>query len=198
MEQAEIITGMRWRGGGATAEGHGAAVERTRAFEAMVAAHAPVVFRVAYAVLRNPHDAEDAAQETFLSAWQARFEDAADPKAWLAKIAWRAAVRKARRRPEEVAAEEFEISAATPDPEQQAWGNERRQLLDRMVATLPEDLRSPLLLSTMGELNSREVADVLGIPEASVRTRLFRARQMLKQKLEMMRARTETVMQGKL
>ncbi len=197
MEQVEIISGMRWRGGGTTAEGHGAAVERTRAFEALVAEHARVVFRVAYSVLRNTHDAEDAVQETFLSAWQASFENAEDPKAWLAKIAWRAALRKAKQRPEQANAEEVEISSDLPDPEQQASANERRQLLDRMVAALPGDLRSALVLLTMGEMKSSEIAAVLGIPEASVRTRLFRARQMLKEKLTARKARTEITVQSR-
>ena len=62
-----------------------------------------------------------------------------------------------------------------------------------MIAALPADLRDPLVLSTMGELSANEIAAVLCIPEASVRTRLFRARQMLKDKLAVMRARTEIV-----
>jgi RNA polymerase sigma-70 factor (ECF subfamily) len=55
--------------------------------------------------------------------------------------------------------------------------------LDKMIATLPQDLRQTLLLSTVEELNSTEIAAVLGIPEGSVRTRLMRARNLLKQKL---------------
>ena len=58
-----------------------------------------------------------------------------------------------------------------------------QQLLQRLIAGLPEDLRHPLELSTVQELNSAEIAEVLKIPEGSVRTRLFRARKQLKEKL---------------
>jgi RNA polymerase sigma-70 factor, ECF subfamily len=53
-----------------------------------------------------------------------------------------------------------------------------------MIDGLPEELRQPLALSTMDELSSREIADIMGIAEGTVRTRLWRARQILKRKLE--------------
>ena len=53
-----------------------------------------------------------------------------------------------------------------------------------MIAGLPEDLRHPLELSALEELNSRQIGEVLGINEGTVRTRLMRARQMLKEKME--------------
>ena len=55
--------------------------------------------------------------------------------------------------------------------------------MHRLIDALPEELRQPLALSTVQELNSREIADILDIPEGTVRTRLMRARQMLKEKL---------------
>lgn len=56
-------------------------------------------------------------------------------------------------------------------------------LLERLIASLPTELREPLTLSTVEELSSPEIAEVLGIPEGSVRMRLMRARQILKEKL---------------
>ena len=56
-------------------------------------------------------------------------------------------------------------------------------LLERLIAALPNELREPLTLSTVEELASPDIAQVLGIPEGSVRTRLMRARQILKEKL---------------
>jgi len=56
-------------------------------------------------------------------------------------------------------------------------------IVHRLVDALPEELRQPLALSTVQELKSREIADVMGIAEGTVRTRLMRARQILKQKL---------------
>jgi RNA polymerase sigma-70 factor, ECF subfamily len=66
--------------------------------------------------------------------------------------------------------------------EQVAQG-QMQQILERLVAGLPEDLRRPLELSTVQELNSVEIAEIMNIPENSVRTRLLRARKMLKEKL---------------
>ena len=56
-------------------------------------------------------------------------------------------------------------------------------MVHSMIDALPEELRLPLVLSAFNELNSREIGGILGIPEGTVRTRLQRARQMLRQKL---------------
>ncbi len=58
-----------------------------------------------------------------------------------------------------------------------------QQILERLIAALPNDLRRTLELSTVQELNSTEIAEILNIPENSVRTRLMRARKLLKEKL---------------
>jgi RNA polymerase sigma-70 factor (ECF subfamily) len=64
-----------------------------------------------------------------------------------------------------------------------AAGHELSALLERLIASLPEELRAPLVLSTVEEMTAADVAAVLDIPEASVRTRVFRARQLLREKL---------------
>ena len=153
-------------------------------FEALVARQSHFVFRVAYAILRNRHDAEDAVQETFLKlyrnhAWKA----IEDERAFLARTAWRVAVdRLPKQQPAGVALDHEPLSI-TPSPEQQAISAGLHSTIHRMIDTLPEELRQPLILSAIDELNSREVAVILGLPEGTVRTRLMRARQMLKQKL---------------
>ena len=68
-------------------------------------------------------------------------------------------------------------------------GQQLQQLLERLVAGLPEDLRYPLQLSTVQELNSVEIGEMLNIPENSVRTRLMRARKLLKDKLSSLEAK---------
>src|SRR5437868_14576661 len=70
--------------------------------EAAVREHARLVFRIAYSVLRNHHDAEDATQETFMRAlrYRRKLEGVRDPKTWLARIAWRVAVQRGTRRKE--------------------------------------------------------------------------------------------------
>jgi RNA polymerase sigma-70 factor (ECF subfamily) len=158
--------------------------------EALVREHAGFVYRVAYAVLRNRADAEDAAQETFLRVVRQRGRLAAvrEPRAWLARIAWRAALdRRRRARPEvsleDVSAAVRELRAAGAGADEIAADAQMLALLERLIASLPRELREALTLATVEEMSSTEVAVALGIPEASVRTRVFRARQLLREKL---------------
>ena len=69
-------------------------------------------------------------------------------------------------------------------PEAQAIRADWTELVHAFVDALPEELRQPLALSTVDELTSREIAVVMGIPEGTVRSRLARARQILRQKIE--------------
>lgn len=159
------------------------------ALDELVNAHARFVFKVAYSVLRNHHDAEDATQETFLRVLrQSRgAEGVRDVRAWLARIAWRIAVDKRRAfSPTDQAAADAaleQLRSHEASAEQSAMGSQMLKLTERLIANLPADLRDALTLSTVEELNSPEIAVILGIPEASVRTRLFRARKLLKDKL---------------
>ena len=70
--------------------------------------------------------------------------------------------------------------------DEQVASREMGQFLEKMIATLPEDIRNPLVLSTVQELNAGEIAELLGIPESSVRTRMMRARKLLKEKLSVL------------
>src|SRR5262249_11419823 len=75
------------------------------------------------------------------------------------------------------------LSDSGPAADDQLAGRQMQQLLERLIAGLPDELRLPLELSTVHELNSPEIAEIMEIPEGSVRTRLYRARQQLKEKL---------------
>jgi len=171
----------------------GEAVATTRTsqepLESAVRDHARLVYRVAYSILRNHHDAEDAVQETFMRALRhaKNLGEIQDIQAWLARIAWRIAV---NRRPKtfRVALGDLEqASQELPSSEIQAdevvLGMQLSLLLEPMIAALPAKLRDPLLLATIEELSPRDIARVLGIGEAAVRSRLFRARQILREKL---------------
>lgn len=157
--------------------------------EALVREHARTVFRVAYSVVRNHADAEDVVQETFLRVLRKTevLADVENPRVWLAKVAWRIAIDRTRRRPEqplddmEAVLEVLRAPAADLDAHMD--DQQRSELLHKLIATLPRELREVVTLSTVEEMSSAEAAEVLGIPEGSVRTRLMRARQMLKQKL---------------
>ncbi|MDP9269355.1 MAG: sigma-70 family RNA polymerase sigma factor, partial [Acidobacteriota bacterium] len=146
------------------------------AVEALVREHARFVFQVAYAVLRHGHDAEDVVQETFLRVvrHQAELSEVREPKAWLARIAWRIAVDRRRNQPEMAADPEAQLAqlhATGMSAEQMVARDEMKRLVEALVAALPNDLREPLQLSTLEEMPAAQIAAVLGIPEATVRTR---------------------------
>ncbi|HUR36502.1 MAG TPA: sigma-70 family RNA polymerase sigma factor [Terriglobales bacterium] len=172
----------------------GAGTPLEAALTDIVRERARLVYQIAYSVLRNHHDAEDASQEVFLRVWRyrAKLADVDDVKAWVARIAWRVAVERGARRgkttilsldDEAQTAIRETLSDGTTDAATQAGHRQMQAWLELTIPTLPEDLRGPLLLSTVQELNSAEIAEVLQISEGTVRTRLFRARKMLKDKL---------------
>lgn len=161
-----------------------------REVEALVAEHARMVFRIAFSILRNHQDAEDAAQEAFLRAlkFQRRAGRVRNPKTWIARVAWTTALdRRASSPPVWLdgleSLEARQLAAPLVSADDHLAGREMQQILERLVAGLPDDLRRTLELSTVQELNSAEISEVMGIPEGSVRTRLLRARQLLKEKM---------------
>ncbi len=160
--------------------------------EELVRQHSRLVYRIAYAALRSHHDAEDATQETFLRVLRYGRKLAAlqDPKSWLARIAWRVAVdrRQQRTRKQEISlegpAKPVEEARSSEMPADQAiHGMQVSALLDRLIAALPRKLREALVLSALEDMSPREVAAALQTNEAAVRSRVFRARQILKEKL---------------
>ena len=158
-------------------------------FTACVLRHSRFVFRVAYAVLRNSHDAEDVAQEVFLKLYRnSAWDGMRDEKAYLARTAWRAAIDHLPKH-QQMRSDEMEVASTYPSPEQAALDADLQQKVHRLIDGLPEELRQPLALSTIQELTSGEVAQVLGIPEGTVRTRVLRARQLLREKLTALEGR---------
>jgi len=156
------------------------------------------VFRVAYAVLLNPHDAEDAVQETFLKLYRNRgWRNVENERAFLARVTWRVAVDRRQSAARASVQDSGDNVAVLADPQSPEPGPEEtlilandRALIHSMIDALPEELRLPLVLSSDDELNSRQIGRILAIPEGTVRTRLQRARQLLSQKLTAQRRST--------
>jgi RNA polymerase sigma-70 factor, ECF subfamily len=163
---------------------------RDELLEEFVQQHARLVYRIAYAVLRSHPDAEDATQETFLRVlrYGHRLDAVESPKMWLARIVWRIAVDRSQKRgrrhevelDEEAPAEEM---SAKPPAYETMRGSQLSGWLEKLIAALPRKLRKPLILSTLEEMSPKEVAATLGISEAAVRSRVFRARRLLQERM---------------
>ena len=144
----------------------------------------------------NQHDAEDAVQEIFLKLYRNHgWRQAQNEQAFLARVAWRAAVDLRRRMASRSAAPappldsyipvaiESEPCSPLPGPEDAVIAADRHAAVHAAIDSLPEELRGPLVLSSFEQLNSREIGRILSIPEGTVRTRLQRARELLRRKL---------------
>ncbi len=186
-EGSELVAGELILG-----EARTAARDRDEAVESLVKDHARLAYRIAYAVLRNHADAEDAVQETFVRVlrYGGRLANVENPKTWLARIALRVAVGKSKRQRQrnEVTLERDdmslpEITSGETSAEAAMLSAGIGAAMEKLIAALPAKLREPLILSTIEEMTPREVAAVLGINEAAVRSRVFRAKQILREKL---------------
>lgn len=159
------------------------------ALETAVRQHARFVYRITYSVLRNHHDAEDATQEVFLKVlrYGKRLEQVEDQRNWLGRIAWRVAVdrrKKSRIEVQDVGPDEIELlRSSVAGADELLLGAEMAKVMEKVMASLPEKLRDPMVLSTVEEMMPADISAVLGINDAAVRSRLFRARQAIKEKL---------------
>ena len=159
--------------------------------EEAVREHSRAVYRIAFSVLRNHQDAEDATQETFVRLLRHgrrnQLASLRHLRPWLARVVWRVALDRRRTLPEvsldDVAEAVSGLRANVAGADEIAASEQMKLLLGRLIEGLPRHLRDALNLSLTGELSSPEIAAVLGIPEGSVRERLWRARRMLKEKL---------------
>jgi RNA polymerase sigma-70 factor (ECF subfamily) len=172
---------------------------RTQAEEATIAAmvtqYAGALYRVAYSVLRNPADAEDAVQEAFLRVLRHRdsLDEVRDRRVWLIRIVWNIVLdrkRRAKTRPEtdDVAEMARVLPCDGLSAEQIASAAQYHAHVLACVEKLPAKERQVLHLSAFEELNSVEIAQVLRITESSVRSRLFRARNLMAELLNHSRA----------
>jgi RNA polymerase sigma-70 factor (ECF subfamily) len=179
----DLATTHDWREGAIVPEAESCADHA--AFQCFVERNMRFAFRVAWGLLRNRSDADDVVQECFLRLYRKRAWDGLDDeRAWLARVVWRMA-RDRQRRParEESGIEMDTITATDHSPEAAAVSSSAIHRIHRMIDALPEELRQPLVLSSLGEMTSAQIAVALGIPEGTVRTRIQRARMLLKQKL---------------
>lgn len=155
-------------------------------FATLVRRHNQTMFRACRAVLRNDHDAEDAVQAAWINAFRALASFRADAsfRTWITRIAVNEASARLRhhKRLIEVPLEEVRMDEST-GPEGAAMVEELGRLLEREIDTLPEGMRTVLVLRDVIELDTSETAACLGIEEENVRVRLHRARQAVAARL---------------
>ncbi len=151
-------------------------------FDELVEQHAPALYRMAYRLVGDRHEAEDVVQDTFRSAWKSRdrFERGRTARAWLASILRRRVVdrwRKLKRRHVLTGDQPLEVSVDAFDPTSEQFTDEMQIALEQ----LPGELRESLLLVVVGELTHQETADLLGVPLGTVLSRVSRARRRLRE-----------------
>jgi RNA polymerase sigma-70 factor, ECF subfamily len=167
------------------------AARSAEAIAALVDEFAGTLYRVAYSVLRNAADAEDAVQETYLRVLKHRHTlgEIREPRVWLVRIVWNVVLDRKRRsktRPEtdDVADLARQLPAPGLTADERVAGAQHHAQVLRAVEKLPAKEQQVLMLSAFEELSSVEIAQVLGTTESTVRSRLFRARNLLSELLE--------------
>jgi RNA polymerase sigma factor (sigma-70 family) len=160
----------------------------THAYEELVHAHQGIAFRTAYVIAGNASDAEESAQDGFVKAWRAlgRFRAGAPFRPWLLSIVANEARnrrRSAGRRAHLAlrAATEYPSGDAAPSPEAAVLTAEQRETLLGAVNGLPEEQRTIISLRYFVGLSEHEVAEALGLPAGTVKSRTSRALERLRE-----------------
>lgn len=154
-----------------------------REFEVRLVESSTLAVRVAYSVLRNREDAEDVAQEAFAKAYRSfsQLRDRERFRAWLVRMTWRMALDRQRANRRRVAREDrVDAPTVTADDHER---RERAEHLWRAIDGLSEKLRMVIVLAGIQGHDIKEVAALLDLPEGTVKSRLFAARQQLKDEL---------------
>lgn len=153
-------------------------------YEALVKALHGDLYRYAFWLVHDKHIAEDLVQETFLRAWRAldSLKDQKAAKSWLITILRRENARRFERK-------QFDMSEYDEGSTVDNFSTSTEQQLEdhwlrEKIARLPSDYREPLVLQVIGGFSGEEIANMLGLNKNTVMTRLFRARNQLKDAIE--------------
>ena len=158
------------------------------AFSELVRMHARGVFNVVYRMCGNELIAEDAAQETFIRAWQnlSSYRPQTPLRNWLYRIAFNAGMDMLRKEKRILpnAIEDMQLTDGQPGLEALVSQQERTQLVQKAILSLPDASRAVLILREYEEMSYQEISSTLDIPVGTVMSRLNYARKLLKDKLE--------------
>jgi len=182
--------------------------QKTQELQDLVSRYLPVFYRRAYRYLRNPHDAEDAVQDALLSAYTHldQFKGTAKMTTWLTSIVTNSALSYLRKRPRQAHAsldEPLPNDAGTSlsdnlmdvrrGPEDDCAASELNSYLMQYMAQLSPAFRAAIQLRDLDELTTSEAAQVLGVPESTIKTRVSRARTQLKRHAKVGLTRTASI-----
>jgi RNA polymerase sigma-70 factor (ECF subfamily) len=154
--------------------------ELEREFEVRLVESSTLAFRVAFSVLRHREDAEDVAQEAFAKAYRSfrQLRDRAKFRAWMVRMTWRMAINRQRSNRRRVTREQ--VAAIDPVVTPHVASDRAAQLWEA-IDRLPEKLRMVMVLAGIQGHDMREVSVLLDVPEGTVKSRLFQARQRMKE-----------------
>ncbi|HZR02416.1 MAG TPA: RNA polymerase sigma factor [Burkholderiales bacterium] len=166
------------------------------AFELLMRRYNRRLYRLARATLRDDAEAEDALQEAYIHAYRSigQFRGEAALGTWLSRLVLNECLGRLRRSsrrqnvlPIAGAIHEIDIDAmvqdTTPRPDEALVRRELRDMLERKIDALPDAFRVVFVLRSIEEMSVEEAAECLGIPEATVRSRHFRAKSLLREAL---------------
>lgn len=159
------------------------------AFRQIVERYQGAVHNLAYRMLGTPEEAEDAAQEIFVRIYRqlGRYDSARKFSTWTLAIATNYCIDQLRRRRMQFVPLENIIPWARDrdsGPEGEALSSESRDEMQRLLKRLPEKYRAPLVLRYWEDLSCAEIAEILGVPEGTIKTQIHRARKQLGKMLE--------------
>jgi RNA polymerase sigma-70 factor, ECF subfamily len=156
----------------------------TSLFEVLIRRHNQRLYRATRAILKDETEAEDAMQEAYVRAFAHldQFAGNAMVSTWLTKIAVYEALGRLRRRKR---MEDMPKNLSTTgDPERIAYGKELQETIESAVDALPPLYRSVFVLRDIEDMSGAETAECLGIAEETVKTRLYRARRLMRDHLK--------------
>ena len=166
------------------------------AFDALIRRHDRFLYRIARSILRDDHEAEDVVQDTFVKAFKGLVDFRADASlsTWLTRITLNEALGRKRRRRNTVQLGELKqltngqvgqspMIAPEQDPEIMTAQHQIGKLLERTIDELPDGLRTVFMMRDVEEVDTAETASLLKLTEATVKTRLHRARRLLRELL---------------
>jgi RNA polymerase sigma-70 factor, ECF subfamily len=172
------------------------AAHDAHAFEILMRRHNQKLFRTARSIVRDDSEAQDVLQDAYLLAYRSidGFRGEASVSTWLTRIVVNTAIARARqgsRRAQVISLHggadddtgEGMSANTSENPERSAMRAQTRQLLEKCVDALPDAFRTVFVLRALEEMSGEEVAACLGIAEATVRSRFFRARSLLREAL---------------